>query len=72
MDVFLFVLIIVIAVTLGGCYKATLKHRSRGMNSEMKDTLSRVVKRLDSIERRISDLETLVVDREKERKYDNL
>jgi ubiquinone biosynthesis protein COQ9 len=72
MDVFTFACIVAIAGMLTGCYKATMRHRSKDASSEVKETLTRINDRLDRIERRTSDLETLMIDREKERKYESL
>jgi len=69
MNLWTFICIVAVAGIIGECYKHKVsKEKKTEKNSRMDD----LEKRLDSIEHRTSDLETLVVDREKERKYDNL
>lgn len=69
MGVFEMVAIIVVAGVIGEMYQARLKTQSK--MEEQRGTVSEVSSRLDKIEKRLNNLEEIVLDREKNRKFES-
>jgi hypothetical protein len=70
----LFTAICIIAVTsiICGCLVAVFKAKNSSIESDVKIKLSSILERLSEMERRMSDVETLIVEKDKERKYNDL
>lgn len=73
-DMGLFAAICIIAVTsiVCGCLVAIFKAKHNSVESDVKIKLSSILERLSEMERRMSDVETLIVEKDKERKYRDL
>jgi hypothetical protein len=69
MNLWTFVCIVAVAGIIGECYKHKV---SKEKSSEKGSRMDSIEQKLKAIEHRISDLETIIIDREKERKYDKL
>jgi hypothetical protein len=68
MNLWTAIVIIVALGTIGGIYKAH-RHGNPGISD---DAFKNVAQRLNRLEERMANLETIVLDKEKARKYDKL
>lgn len=69
MNLWTFICIVAVAGIIGECYKHKVSKEKRSEKGSRMDSIDA---KLNAIEHRISDLETIVIDREKERKFDRL
>ena len=62
---------IVVIVALG-CLTRIIKERHRSQPGQSDETMNEVLQRLDRLEKRIGNLETIVLDKEKARAWEKL
>ena len=68
MNLWTAIVAIVVVATISEMYKARLKIRRH----QTEGSLDEIMRRLDRLEERIANLETLVLEREKHRKFEDL
>lgn len=70
MDLWTAIVIIVLIASISGVVKSRNEHGRASRTSD--DELEKLVKRIGEQEKRISNLESIIFDMEKERSYDSL
>jgi len=74
MNLWTFVCIVALAGIISECYKYKVKSNSKQQKNDTQtsEALERILHRLDAIEKRTGNLETVMIDAEKERKFSHL
>ena len=66
------IIVITLILTAGAVFIIRANARNNGRDEREANENARVVQRLDDMERRLENLETIVIQREKSKAYDSL